>query len=193
MEKEQAQTTCKCPDVDCVRHGRCDECQQHHEQAGTLTKCRRVVLVQANLEDAEQLHDLQIRSFKPLLDKYQDYNTNPGAEQIDRMVRRLKMPNSDYFFIEVAGERIGGLRIARLDNNGCRLKQIYIVPEHQGHRYAQQAIALAEALYPQAEHWALDTIKQEVKLCHLYEKLGYRQTGEEEEIQEGMTLVMYRK
>lgn len=50
-----------------------------------------------------------------------------------------------------------------------------------------------EALYPEAAHWELDTIKQEPKLCHLYEKLGYRQTGKEEELQPGMTIVFYEK
>jgi hypothetical protein len=41
--------------------------------------------------------------------------------------------------------------------------------------------------------WELDTIKQEGKLCHLYEKMGYKQTGREETIKEGMTLVFYAR
>lgn len=52
---------------------------------------------------------------------------------------------------------------------------------------------MAEALYPSALRWELDTILQEEKLCHLYEKMGYRQNGRTEEIKENMTLVFYAK
>jgi len=31
-------------------------------------------------DDSEKIHELQVISFKALLDKYQDYETNPGAE-----------------------------------------------------------------------------------------------------------------
>ena len=34
---------------------------------------------------------------------------------------------------------------------------------------------------------------QEEKLCRLYEKLGYRQTGESYDIKDGMTIVFYEK
>lgn len=50
-----------------------------------------------------------------------------------------------------------------------------------------------EEMYPQAEAWRLDTIKEEAKLCHLYEKLGYRRTGQEEVLQPGMTIAYYEK
>ena len=44
-----------------------------------------------------------------------------------------------------------------------------------------------------AKSWNLDTIKQEPKLCHLYEKMGYRRTEKKNTIKEGMTLVFYEK
>lgn len=43
------------------------------------------------------------------------------------------------------------------------------------------------------EDWELDTILQEPKNCHLYEKLGYRQTGKKRVINERLTLVFYEK
>jgi hypothetical protein len=48
-------------------------------------------------------------------------------------------------------------------------------------------------LYPQAEGWQLDTIKGETKLCHLYEKIGYKRTGKEEVLQDNITIVYYAK
>jgi hypothetical protein len=41
--------------------------------------------------------------------------------------------------------------------------------------------------------WELNTILEETGNCRLYEKLGYRRTGEYERINERMTLVYYRK
>ncbi len=48
-------------------------------------------------------------------------------------------------------------------------------------------------LYLAAARWALDTIKQEPKLRYLYEKMGYRPTGEERRLKDGMDLVYYAK
>ena len=48
-------------------------------------------------------------------------------------------------------------------------------------------------MYPAGIHWELDTILQEEKLCHLYEKLGYRQTGQIRPLKKGMDLVFYAK
>jgi RimJ/RimL family protein N-acetyltransferase len=151
-----------------------------------------VVLRKAALADAGELYALQIEAFAPLLEKYRDYATNPGAEAIGRTVARLGEPDSFYYFIRLGEINIGAIRLIQTGDL-CKLKQIYILPEHQGHGYAQQAIALAEALHADSAHWELDTIKQEAKLCHLYEKLGYRRTGEEKQIKDGMTLVFYRK
>jgi len=76
---------------------------------------------------------MQIQAFASLLEKYQDFNTNPGAEKLERIVQRMR----EDFTIQ------------------------------------------AELLYLQDTGWTLDTIKQELKLCRLYEKMGYKPTGEE--------------
>lgn len=52
---------------------------------------------------------------------------------------------------------------------------------------------MTELLYPEAKHWQLYTIKQESKLCHLYEKMGYKQTGKELSIKDEITLAFYKK
>ena len=41
--------------------------------------------------------------------------------------------------------------------------------------------------------WQLDTIAQEEKLRHLYEKMGYRRIEKTEQIKAGMELVYYEK
>ena len=70
---------------------------------------------------------------------------------------------------------------------------IFILTEYQGFGYAQEAIRQAEAEYPESILWELETILQEPKLRHLYEKMGYRRTGKTERIRDGMDLVYYEK
>ena len=58
--------------------------------------------------------------------------------------------------------------------------------------FARLAITEAEYLHG-AEQWALDTILQESGLCRFYEKLGYKDTGKREKINDKLTLVFYEK
>ena len=151
-----------------------------------------ISLRKSMISDAEQLHELQIEAFSELLEKYRDYDTSPAAEKLERTIMRLKRAGSDYYFIRFAEESIGAIRIVRNDEI-YELKQLYIIPAYQGRGFAQKTIKLMEAFYPEAVCWELETIKQEARLCHLYEKMGYVQTGKEEVINDKMTLVFYRK
>lgn len=150
-------------------------------------------LIKANIEDSEEIHEMQLKGYKALLEKYNDYDTNPGAETLERVERRFGFDNVDQYFISLAGENIGYIRIQRLDEDTYRLSQMFIMPEYQDNGYAQTAIKQAESFYPKAKKWVLDTIKQESKLCYLYEKMGYKLIGVERNIKAGMDLVDYAK
>ena len=133
------------------------------------------------------------RSFAELLEKYRDTATSPGAEPLERIEARMAQDATDYYLILAKGHQIGAVRVQRLPENVCRVSPIFILPAFQGKGYAQAAMGALEEMYPQAEAWRLDTIKEEAKLCHLYEKLGYRRTGQEEVLQPGMTIAYYEK
>lgn len=152
-----------------------------------------IQLVKATFADCERIHEMQVKSFHALLEKYHDMETNPGVEPLTRVCERMQQPFTDYYFILLDDVQIGAIRILRRSDKICRVAPIFILPEYQGKGYAQQAMLLAEALYPQANIWQLDTILQEDKLCHLYEKLGYQRTGEQETIQPGMDIIYYEK
>lgn len=151
-----------------------------------------IKLKKALLSDANELYDLQVSSFKALLEKYQDYDISPAAEKIEKTIRRLNEENSDYYFICLDNKNIGGIRIKHFETL-CQLKQTYILPKYQNNGYAKQAIILAESLYKNATKWELDTIKQEEKLCYLYEKMGYKKTGEEQPVKDGMDIISFVK
>ena len=151
-----------------------------------------VTLRKAKRSDCVKIHEIQIKAFASLLKTYQDFDSNPGAESRDQILRRFMQPFTDYYLIDLAQETIGALRVCNF-GEACRLSPICILPEFQGHGYAQQAIIQAESFYPNARRWTLDTIAQEEKLCYLYEKLGFRKTGETRSIKEGMDLIFYAK
>ncbi|MDE7339530.1 MAG: GNAT family N-acetyltransferase [Lachnospiraceae bacterium] len=51
---------------------------------------KKVTLQRAGTEDAERLHEMQKKAFQELLDKYQDYETNPASEAAEKVFMRLK-------------------------------------------------------------------------------------------------------
>ena len=44
-----------------------------------------------------------------------------------------------------------------------------------------------------SHHWQLDTILQEQGNIYLYEKLGYKRTGEIDNVKDGMDIVYFYK
>ena len=89
---------------------------------------------------------------------------------------------------------VGVIRVvdAHDSEKAKRISPIFIMEEYRGNGYAQEAIRLAEEIHG-AGNWELDTILQEKGNCYLYEKMGYRQTGKTEVVNDKMTLVFYKK
>lgn len=151
-----------------------------------------IELVKASPQDAEDLYEMRLQAFQPLLNKYHDYETNPAAETFEHFQRYFQ-ENSDCYFIVADGKKAGALRVVRQSERECRLSSIFVLPAYQGKGYAQQALDAVEKRYPKTKHWTLGTIQQEPKLLHLYEKAGYCLTGESKPLKEGMDLVFFEK
>jgi len=153
----------------------------------------RISLKKASIRDAEAIYRLQVESFLPLLRRYRDYETNPANEDVERVINRLKQPHTTYYFIILDGVQIGAIRIIYYDEvRRARISPMFIVPEHQGKGYGQDALALVEEVVD-AECWELDTILQEEGNCYFYKKMGYRRTGITREINDRMTIVSFVK
>ena len=144
-------------------------------------------------EDIATVWKMQVEAFQVLLDKYQDYDTSPASEPVDKVLARFEQPWTTYFFIMANGEKVGVIRVVdKKDGSRKRISPIWIMPEFRNRGYAQQAIKEAERIHGK-QNWKLDTILQEKGNCYLYEKLGYHQTGKTEQINERMTIVFYEK
>ncbi|MBO4485462.1 MAG: GNAT family N-acetyltransferase [Lachnospiraceae bacterium] len=145
-------------------------------------------------DEIEQLHAMQVESFMPLYEVYHDEGS-PAIEPVERIRRRAALPNRTYYFICVAGARVGAINIGRKDSeeDTMYISPIFILPRFQNRGYGYAAIQRAFAMHPEVKTWKLDTIKQEKRNCHLYEKCGFVRTGEEEVVNDRMTLVMYER
>ena len=87
----------------------------------------------------------------------------------------------------------GAIRVIDHHNDSPKkISPLFVMPEHQGRGIAQAAIRAVEAIHG-SDNWQLDTILQEAGNCYLYEKMGYRRTGETKIINERLTLVFYKK
>ncbi|MEK4516836.1 GNAT family N-acetyltransferase [Paenibacillus sp. FSL H8-0122] len=156
-------------------------------------KKSEVTLSKATVEDAAAIHALQLEAFMPLLEKYQDYETNPANETLERLVERMNQEFVDYYIIRNAGNAVGSIRVKKIEEHHYWLGQLCVVPQSQGQGIAQQAFARIEEIYSDAKMWGLATVVQEERNCYLYEKLGYRRTDEIREINDKMTLCFYEK
>lgn len=105
---------------------------------------------------------------------------------------RRKASRVDMYWIFFNGKRVGEIWIGEKDRIDY-LANIFVLKPYRNMGIAQQAILSTETLYPDYSIWRLDTIKQEKRNCHLYEKLGYVPTGTERKINNKMTIINYEK
>ena len=153
-----------------------------------------VRLVRINIEDAEKLWKMQVKAFQNLYEKYQDTETSPATESMDKILMRLKQPFTYYYFIEADNIIVGAIRVVDRHEAGKtkRISPVFVMQEYRNKGLAQKAMILAEEIHG-CSHWELDTILQEKGNCYLYEKMGYHRTGKTEVINDKMTLVFYKK
>lgn len=157
-----------------------------------------IELKKAVKEDAQLLHKLQVEAFLPLYEKYHDDDMSPVKETLERVREKIEEDNSEFYLIYFEKQAVGGIRI-RHHHKGVKVEHtswispLFIIPTFQGKGIAQRVIHKVFALYPKTLTWKLDTIKQEIGNCHLYEKCGFVRTGNEQEINAQMTLVDYEK
>lgn len=137
----------------------------------------QIRLTRAGVDDAEMIWKMQIKSFVQLLDRYQDMETNPANELLEKTILRLEQSFTYFYLIQADGRTVGAIRVVdRMNGENKRISPIFILPEYRNQGIAQNAILCAEERHGRYG-WELETILQEKGNCYLYEKLGYRATG----------------
>ena len=153
-----------------------------------------LILKRATCEDAELIWKMQIEAFSDLYEKYQDTDTSPATEPLEKILSRLRQCFTYYYIIEVDKNIVGALRVVDKKEKGSakRISPIFILKKYRNMGIAQAAINEAERIHGN-DNWELDTILSEKRNCYLYEKMGFKSTGKTEKVNDKMTLVFYQK
>ena len=154
----------------------------------------KIELIRASLKDAKEIWKMQVKSFKNLLDKYQDFETNPASETILNVEMRLKQNFTFFYFIFIDNKKVGAIRVVdyKEKNKNKRISPLFILPEYRNKGIAQSVIKICEEIHGNI-NWELSTILEEKGNCYLYEKLGYSSTGKTQVINDRLTLIFYKK
>ncbi len=141
-------------------------------------------------------HAIQKAAFLPLYERYQD-ERNPTNTTISQMQNWLYRDGLDMYGIWYTDEKgeipVGSISVKTLAPRTYYLTRLYVSPSYQNRGIASAAIEQCEALYPDAQSWALDFPMDLPVNRHVYEKAGYRDTGETQRINDNLTLAVYRK
>ena len=154
----------------------------------------KIELIRASLKDTKEIWKMQVKSFKNLLDKYQDFETNPASETILNVEMRLKQNFTFFYFIFIDNKKVGAIRVVdyKEKNKNKRISPLFILPEYRNKGIAQSVIKICEEIHGNT-NWELSTILEEKGNCYLYEKLGYHPTGKIQVINDRLTLIFYHK
>ena len=134
-----------------------------------------------------------LEAFSKLYKKYQDTETSPATEPVEKVLGRLQQPFTYYYLIECDDKVVGAIRVVdkKEDGKAKCISPIFVLEQFRNRGIAQAAIIAAEKIHG-SEHWELDTILEEEGNCYLYEKMGYYKTGKTEKINDRLTLVHYK-
>ena len=66
-------------------------------------------LEKATENDAQAIFDIQVKAFIPLLNKYEDYETNPANETIERVISRINQSNGGFYKILADNSLVGAI------------------------------------------------------------------------------------
>ncbi|MBA3957556.1 MAG: GNAT family N-acetyltransferase [Parachlamydiaceae bacterium] len=137
-----------------------------------------ITLEKATSKDARTLHALQVKSFLPLLKKYNDEHTNPACEPLEKTLSRINDPSKEFYKILKDNVLVGGVAIKYTVPEKIFLGPLFIDPDYQNQKIAQETLKLMETAFPDVVFFELATISKEKGNIHLYEKMGYLATGE---------------
>lgn len=150
-------------------------------------------LIKATAVDAETMLELQKKCFAMHFERYHDVEKSPYNDTTDKILSRITRGKSNYYKMILGKLLVGCLWVVEKEPEIFRIGIVYVIPQYQNKGIGQQAFAMAESLHSNAICWELDCPEDLARNRHCYEKLGYKLTGEQEIVNDKLTLVYYRK
>ena len=65
----------------------------------------KMELIRIGIYDTEKLWKMQVEAFASLYEKYQDTDTSPSTEKIDKILMKLNQSFTYFYFIVVYGKK----------------------------------------------------------------------------------------
>ena len=110
---------------------------------------------------------------------------------IEKIVQKLKRPDSYFYLIKFENDFVGGVRVV-IRNGYKRISPLFVLPRYRNKGIAQETISELEKIYGK-DNWELETFLNEKINEHLYKKMGYHLDGNTMIINDKLALVFYRK
>lgn len=148
-----------------------------------------IELVEIKNSELLKAYRFHFEGFVNTFIKYRD-KTNPIFMPFGKLKKYYNNPDLSMYWIIFDDVKVGQIWIAS-NNEKVKLARLFVLKKYQNKGIAQTAIKIAEKIYSDRQYWCLDTIKEEKNNCHLYEKLGYKATGEEHIVNKRMTIINY--
>lgn len=147
-------------------------------------------ILPSKITEGYELLKIQREAFYSDLLKYKDYDTNPATESLDNFL--FRMQNSLHYSILVDDKLAGGVCIFIQTNTHYYLNSIFLSSRFQNKGLGSKILQKLERGFPHVRKWSLHTPKDDHRNRHFYEKLGFKNTGEEP-INQYLTLINYEK
>ena len=141
--------------------------------------------------DAVVLKDIQMRAFlSQVPPDMPDLGGPEGYDTVEWQIESMKSA----FYIKILSndEIVGGMVLDEEEPDHCHLNRIFIDPPYHGQGIGTQALQWLEKRFSRYSRWTLRTAAFHIRNQRLYERLGYKRTGEVE-IMPGFSLVEYEK
>ena len=149
-----------------------------------------LTIAKTKAHEAPILLKIQQQAFAEDLKKYQDHETNPANEPIERLASKIEL--FLHYTIWYRHEIIGGIDVRDLKQNRYRLNRIFLANDYQNKGLGSRIMQLIENEFPSAIEWHLDTPHLNTRNHYFYEKLGYKKLGEHQ-VSEKLILFDYVK
>ena len=147
------------------------------------------------MSDALLWQTLQKDGFADVYAAYRDDATSPYTEDISRIEHRMRDPKTVHYLIYDGKVNVGAFRIKYVADNTLKLGSLFILPPYRNKGYASAVLSQIEKRYSRAvSAIVLDTIAEEKRNVHLYEKCGFlRDASSDREISSAMHLIGFKK
>lgn len=147
------------------------------------------------MNDAVLWQTLQKEGFADVYAVYRDDKTSPYTEDIALIEHRMRSADTVHYLIYDGKANIGAFRVKYVADNALKLGSLFILPQYRDKGFGTAVLSKIEERYSRAvSAIVLDTIAEEKRNVHLYEKCGYvRDASFDREVSPAMHLIGYRK